>query len=41
VQNHSKCILVMAALALPTVSRHRPRDHSGAAVIGIASSHDA
>ena len=27
----------MAALALPTVSRHRTRDHSGAAAIGIAS----
>src|SRR2546426_10920964 len=34
-QNHSKCILVIAALALPTVSLRCVRDHGGAVVIGI------
>jgi hypothetical protein len=44
-QNHSKCILVMAALALPTMSLCRARDLGGAIVIGIRYaevwSHDA
>ena len=36
-QNHSKCILVMAMVVLPTVSRRHTHDHSGAVVLGIAS----